>query len=172
MFNNQDQRRRRLQEIIQKFREKGATAPEKAMTIQELGLPPRFEQAMQRRLGQSGIIVEVNGKYYLNEERLKQIQEQRANMAGGSGGYGRQGGAPGWMRYGGILLMLPIGIIVIGLLLFYLYVYHGAGYFPGEILLILLVVLIVMFVARMLFWRARRKYRRDRWTQNTAPYQQ
>lgn len=172
MFNGQDQRRRRLQEIIQKFREKGATAPEKAMTIQELGLPPRFEQAMQRRLCQTGIFAEVNGKYYLNEERLKQIQEQRANTAGGSGGYGRQSGAPTWVRYGGILLMLPIGIIVIGLLLFYFYVYHGGGYFSGEILLILLVVLIVMFVVRMLFWRARRRYWRDHWMQNRAPYQQ
>jgi len=166
MFMEGEQRRKRLQELIQNFREKGATTPEKALTLQELGLPPRFEQAMHRRLGQTGIFVEVNGKYYLNEERLKQIQEQRANRGGGSGGgYGRQG-APGWMRYGGILLMLPIGIIVIALLLFYFYVYNGAGYFPGEILLILLIVFVVIFVVRMLFWRARRQYMRERWQQN------
>ena len=62
------------------------------MTIQELGLPPRFEEAMHRRLGQSGIFVEVNGKYYLNEERLKQIQEERAKAGSGSSG------GSGWSR--------------------------------------------------------------------------
>lgn len=165
MFRDREQMWQRVQEVIQKFREKGATTPEKALTMQELGLPPRFEQAMHRRLGQTGIFVEVSGKYYLNEERLKQIQEQRANRAGGGGGYGRQG-APGWLRYGGILLMLPIGIIVVGFLLFYFNVYKGGGYFPGEILLILLVVLLVLSVVRMLFWRARRKYMRERWMQN------
>jgi hypothetical protein len=45
------------------------------MTAQELGLPPGFEEAMKRRLGCSGIFVAVNGKYYLSEERLKQIEE-------------------------------------------------------------------------------------------------
>ena len=113
MFENREQKQRRLQEIIQKFREKGATSPEKAMRIQELGLPPRFEQAMHRRLGQTGIFVGVNGKYYLKEERLKQIQERRAQIgSGGGAGYGRQG-PPGWVRYDGVLLMLPIGIIVL-----------------------------------------------------------
>jgi Flp pilus assembly protein TadB len=53
------------------------------MTIQELDLPPRFEEAMHRRLGQSGIFVEVNRKYYLSEERLKQIQEQRQRTRNG-----------------------------------------------------------------------------------------
>ena len=52
------------------------------MTIQELGLPPRFEEAMHRRLGQSDIFVEVNGKYYLSEERLKQIEQMRAARGG------------------------------------------------------------------------------------------
>jgi|SRR5208337_327471 len=154
----------RIEAIIQKFRERGALNPETALTIQELGLPPRFEQAMHRRLGQAGIFVEVNGKYYLNEERLKQIQQQRAGGAGRSG-FNRQG-APGWLRYGGILLMLPLGIIVVGLLVLYFNVYGGNGYFPGEIILILLVVLVILFVARMLFWRARRQYMRQRWMQN------
>jgi hypothetical protein len=36
-----------------------------------------FQEAMKRRLGRSGIFVEVDGKYYLNEERLKEIEEQR-----------------------------------------------------------------------------------------------
>jgi hypothetical protein len=59
------------------FRVKGATSPEKAMTSQELGLPPRFEEAMKRRLGATGIFVEVEGKYYLDESRLKQFGEMR-----------------------------------------------------------------------------------------------
>ena len=87
MFRNREGMRRRLYEIIETFRQKGATSPEKAMTIQELGLPPRFEEAMHRRLGQLGIFVEVNGKYYLSEERLKQIQEQRQKIR--SNGAGR-----------------------------------------------------------------------------------
>ena len=151
MYGDKEQMRRRLAEIVEKFRQHGATSPEKAMTIQELGLPPRFEQAMHRRLGQTGIFVETNGKYYLNEERLKQVEEQRAQRGGG-----RQG-PPGWFRAGGILLMLPIGIIV-AVVLFYFVAYQGGGYVPGEFLLIFLVILLVVFVLRMLFWRSRRRY--------------
>lgn len=167
MYGNPQDRRRRIGEIVEKFRQKGATSPEKALTLQELDLPPRFEQAMHRRLGQTGIFVEVNGKYYLNEERLKQIQEQRAQMGQGSGGggYGNRGGPPGWMRYGGLLLMLPIGIIVLFVLL-YLFFYGGVSYFPGEILIILLVVVLILFALRLLFWRSRRRYWQNRWQQN------
>jgi hypothetical protein len=92
MFRDREEMRRRLRGIIERFRQKGATNPEKAMTIQEPGLPPRFEEAMHRRLGQSGIFVEINGKYYLNEERLRQIQEQRGKVASGDSGRG------GWNR--------------------------------------------------------------------------
>jgi hypothetical protein len=132
MFRGREEMRRRLREIIERFREKGATSPEKAMTIQELGLPPRFEEAMQRRLGQLGIFVEINGKYYLNEERLKQIQEQRAKAGSGSGGgdgWSRTG-QPTWSRVIGILLILPIGIII-ALVLFYFVALRG-GLFPGN----------------------------------------
>lgn len=164
MFRDREEIRRRLQEIIEKFRQKGATSPEKALTIQELGLPPRFEEAMHRRLGKTGIFVEVNGKYYLNEERLKQVQEQRDQMGQGEVGWsgGRQ---PAWFRYVGILLMLPIGLILaVGL--FYFFVYNGGGYFPGEILIILLAVMLVVFLVRMLYWRSRRKYWRENWVPN------
>jgi hypothetical protein len=166
MFRNREQMWRRIQELVQKFKERGATTPEKALTAQELGLPPRFEQAMRRRLGQTGIFVETNGKYYLNEERLRQIQQQHADGAGGGGGGFSRQAAPAWLRYGGILLALPLGIIVVAFLVFYFNIYSGARYFPGEFILILLVVLLVLFVVRMLFWRAKRKYLRDRWMQN------
>jgi hypothetical protein len=71
--------RERLLELVQSFKEKGAVSSDKAMTVQDLGLPLRFEEAMKRRLGKSGIFVEVNGKYYLSEERLKQVKEQIVN---------------------------------------------------------------------------------------------
>jgi hypothetical protein len=164
MFRDREEIRRRIQEIVEKFRQKGATDPEKALTPAELGLPPRFEQAMHRRLGQTGIFVEVNGKYYLSEERLRQIQEQRGK--GGSGdGMGSssgKGSAPGWMRVAGILLMLPIGIFI-ALVLFYFVSLRGGGYFPGEFLIILLVIALGLFAARLLFWRSRRRYWRGQW---------
>jgi hypothetical protein len=134
------------------------------MTSQELGLPPRFEEAMHRRLGQSGIFVEVNGKYYLNEERLRQIQEQRvkAGFGGAGGGGGTRAGPPTWSRVVGIFLMLPIGIIV-ALLLLYFVAFGGVGFFPGEFLIILLIIFVVLAVARLLFWTSRRRYWRERW---------
>ncbi|MEM3608743.1 MAG: hypothetical protein QXM65_07925 [Candidatus Bathyarchaeia archaeon] len=75
MFRQRQDVQKWLSEIIEKFREKGAVSPEKAMSAEELGLPPVFEEAMRGRLGRSGIFVEVDGKYYLSEERLKQIEE-------------------------------------------------------------------------------------------------
>lgn len=155
MFRNREEMRRRLFEIIDKFRQKGATSAEKALTIEELGLPQRFEEAMHRRLGQSGIFVEVNGKYYLNEERLKQIQEQRAQ----GGGLNRTRGQPSWYRFIGILLMLPLGLIAV-FVIFYL-TSSGGGYFPGEFLIAWIVIFIVLTAIRLLFWRSRRRNWRD-----------
>jgi hypothetical protein len=164
MFRNREEIHQRLQAIIQTFRQKGATSPEKAMTIQELGLQPRFEQAMHRRLGQTGIFVEVNGKYYLSEERLKQIQEQRQKTQGGGGGGGMgRSSQPSWTRYIGILLMLPIGLIV-AVALFYLVFSSGVGFFPGEFLIILLIVMVGVAIARILFWRSRRRYWREQYS--------
>ncbi len=157
MFRNQGERRRRLQQIVMRFREKGATTPEKAMTIQELGLPPRFEEAMHRRLGQTGIFVQINDKYYLNEERLRQIREQRFKERSGNGGTDVWRSSPSWFRFVGILLMLPIGFIIT-LLLFY-FVLPKGGLFSGEFLLIFVVVFLALFVVRLLFWRSRRRYR-------------
>ena len=79
VFRRREQMRERLLELVQSFKEKGAVSSDKAMTVQDLGLPLRFEEAMKRRLGKSGIFVEVNGKYYLSEERLKQVKEQIVN---------------------------------------------------------------------------------------------
>ncbi len=163
MFRGREEIRRRLSEIVERFREKGAISPEKAMTVQELGLPPRFEQAMHRRLGQLGIFVEVNGKYYLDEERLRQVQEQRRKAGSGNSSGGAWGrGGTGWSRYAGILLMLPIGLIA-AIILFYILVLSGVGVFPGEFLIVLVVILVVVAVARILFWSSRRSLFRERW---------
>jgi len=86
MFGQSGGPRQRIADAVARFREKGATSPEKAMTVEELGLPPRFEEAMKRRLGATGIFVEVGGKYYLDEARLQQVEQQRGTrrmMRGG-----------------------------------------------------------------------------------------
>ena len=41
----------RLLELIEKFRQKGATSPDTALTLEELGLPPRFKNLVHRRQG-------------------------------------------------------------------------------------------------------------------------
>ena len=49
---------------------------------------------MHRRLGATGIFVEVNGRYYLDEAKLNQVQERRRAWEGGMGGGGMGGGGP------------------------------------------------------------------------------
>ena len=78
MFRRREHVREQLLEIIEKFRQKGALSPEKALTAEELGLPAEFKERMKRRLGQAGVLVEGNGKYYLSEERLKEVRERVA----------------------------------------------------------------------------------------------
>jgi hypothetical protein len=76
MFRRREEIRKQLVDMVVKFKDKGAVSADKAMTAQELDLPPIFEAAMHRRLGRTGIFIEVNGKYYLSEDRLKQVQER------------------------------------------------------------------------------------------------
>ena len=109
-------------------------------------------------MGRSSVFIEVDGKYYLNEERLKQIQELLVKAGYGSGGdidWSRVG-PPTWFRVVKVLLMLPIGIIL-ALLLFYL-VASKCSFFPGEFLIVLVVIFLGLAVARLLFWRSRRRY--------------
>jgi hypothetical protein len=82
MFERREQIQRWFNNVVEKFRQKGVVSPDKAMTAEELGLPPRFEEAMKRRLGRLGVFVEVNGRYYLSEERLKQVEELRSARGG------------------------------------------------------------------------------------------
>jgi ATP-binding cassette subfamily B protein len=64
----------RIFEMVETFRERGATSPETALALEELGLPPMFGMMIRGPMGQSGIFGENDGKYYLNEERFKQIR--------------------------------------------------------------------------------------------------
>ncbi len=65
----------RIIKIAEVFKEKGAVSPETAMSPEELGLPPQFSMMMHRGIGQSGVFLENNAKYYLSEEQLEQICE-------------------------------------------------------------------------------------------------
>jgi ATP-binding cassette subfamily B multidrug efflux pump len=63
----------RTMELVKTFKEKGATSPETAKSLDELGLPPHFSMMMQMRLGQIGVFVENKGRYYLVEEKVGMI---------------------------------------------------------------------------------------------------
>ena len=66
--------RARMMEIVETFQTKGATSPENALSLEELGLPPMFAMIVRSPMGQSGVFVEHDGRYYLNEDSLKQMQ--------------------------------------------------------------------------------------------------
>ena len=105
----------RLLKVIDAFRQKGATSPERAMTLEELGLPPRFGVLIQRRLGQLGVFIEVNGKYYLSEERLKELEEQRL---------ARQTGSNARKKLLNLrIIRITIGILLIALVLVNLFIH-------------------------------------------------
>jgi rubrerythrin len=49
------------------------------MTLEELDLPNRFEEVVDRpRLSRLGIFIETKGRYYLSEERLRALRDQSA----------------------------------------------------------------------------------------------
>jgi len=79
MFARHAEIRETLPKVIEKFCQRGAVSPDKAISIDELGLPPRFKKLVEGCLGRLGIFVEVDGKYYLSEEQLKKVKEQLAS---------------------------------------------------------------------------------------------
>ena len=64
---------KRAMEVIKIFRDKEATSPESAKSIEELGLPPFFPKIFENRLGPLGIIVEKEGLFYLVEENTSKM---------------------------------------------------------------------------------------------------
>ena len=65
----------------------------------------------------------------------------------------------------GTLLMLPIGLIIAFVVLLY-FLANGRGYFPGEFLLIFVVIFLGLFVVRTIYWRSRRKQWREHFRAN------
>jgi hypothetical protein len=150
----------RFRWIVQRFKEKGATSPDKAMTAEELGLPPKFEEAMHRRLGATGIFVEVSGKYYLDEAKLQQVEEQRRAMGGGGMGGG------GWGQGGSMLALgiarRTIGIIVILLVITNILVVRSLD------VSILVAALLGVWVVLSVYQLMRLSRRRKRWSSGTG----
>jgi len=66
----------RMKEMVETFVKNGATSPETAMTLEELGLPPMFEMMLQGPMGQSGLILEHQGRYYVSQERLDEMRSR------------------------------------------------------------------------------------------------
>ena len=62
--------------LVDTFREKGATTPEKAMTWKELGFPEAFEHMLPQIQPDRSPIVKKGNKYYLSETRLKDFMEE------------------------------------------------------------------------------------------------
>jgi hypothetical protein len=65
----------RVRQIIATFEAKGAISPETALTAKELGLSRLFVRIMERRKGRTRIFVEINGRYYLDQEALRRMAQ-------------------------------------------------------------------------------------------------
>jgi hypothetical protein len=68
--------REKILNIAEIFRQKGAISPQKAMTLEDLNLPPRFKYLMSGPMGKLDIFKEIKGKYYISEEKLTPIEKQ------------------------------------------------------------------------------------------------
>jgi DNA-binding PadR family transcriptional regulator len=62
--------------VIEFFLEKGATTPEKALTLNDLGIPDELSQMIPPVLPDIFPIVRVGNKYYLSEDRLEAFRKQ------------------------------------------------------------------------------------------------
>lgn len=147
---------RRLQELVATFRAKSAVTPEKAMTIEELGLPPRFETAMHRRLGATGIFVEVSGRYYLDEVRLAQFQQRRA------GALGNPGAGSGWRSRQDMvtLRMARVAIAITAVLLIIANIVFIRSIYVSAVVLVLIIAWVVL-TAFQFYYLARMRNRRS-----------
>lgn len=136
MSRERTEAKRSLIELIEKFREKGATSPDKAMTLEEFGLPPGFEYLMHGHLGKLGIFLEKDGKYYLSEERLTQLRERTSVMQ--TARHSRKNLLT--LR----MIRIMIGIIFISLLLVNIYVNNLSIRITCSILLLALLAISII----------------------------
>jgi hypothetical protein len=139
-----------IQTLAQKFRDKGATSPENALTAQEIGVHERFGQAMKRRLGQTGIFVAVGEKYYLDENRFREFEQRWESRGGGQGGMGRPMGRVFALR----ILRMTLGTIII--LLFVINFLTGRSWDLWYLIIALAVVWIVVSIFQVLYLAQRR----------------
>ncbi len=81
MFRPRQRRRTgHIEQLVERFRQRGATSPETAQTTEQLGLPPEFGTIMSGHLGKLGIFKETSdNKYYLSEKRLEEIKQKLAS---------------------------------------------------------------------------------------------
>ncbi len=61
---------------MRNFRKKGATSAKKALSLKELDLPLFFKHVVRSMGGQHLPFVEVDGRYYLDEDRAKELEER------------------------------------------------------------------------------------------------
>jgi DNA-binding PadR family transcriptional regulator len=66
--------------LVEVFREKGATTPEKALTWKELGFPEELEHMTPPLPPDQSPIVKKGRKYYLSEERLEAFRKEFAPL--------------------------------------------------------------------------------------------
>ena len=62
--------------LVDTFRERGATTPEKALSLKELGIPELFRHVKSLVPPDIDPIIRVGSKYYLSEERLAKFRDQ------------------------------------------------------------------------------------------------
>ncbi len=67
----------RIMKMADIFLSAGAVSPETAKTPEELGLPQRFNQMVTKT--PQGLFIEYNGGYYISEENLKKLRNNRGN---------------------------------------------------------------------------------------------
>jgi DNA-binding PadR family transcriptional regulator len=68
--------RRRLKDTIKLFREKGAISKKSALTLKQLGLASMFKLIVQSPIGEDLPFVQVGKKFYLDEKRAKELEDQ------------------------------------------------------------------------------------------------
>ncbi|MEM2512027.1 MAG: hypothetical protein QXX61_02700 [Ignisphaera sp.] len=140
--------RYRTREVIEVFLEKDVTNPGKALTIQELGLWHGSENAL-RWLIKLGVVVEINGRYYLDKERLRQVVNEFKE---------RHGVAKYRYNVLRILLMLPLGLII-AMVTYIILIFIGIKPFPGLFLIVLVITSILVNIIRIYYIRSRIKFR-------------
>jgi len=65
-----------IEGVIKFFQKKGATTPEKALTLSDLGIPEELRQLIPPVMPEIFPFVKVGEKYYLSEERLETFRKQ------------------------------------------------------------------------------------------------